>query len=337
MRGDERDRSRRRGLVIAAVAVLLVAGVGGGAWALGLFSAPACTGERLGITVAAQPEAAPALSEAAARFNVEAHRVDGRCVTVRVNAVAPTTYIRDRPRADAWVPESGLWLGVARSAGLGSVAAGGPSVAATPVVLAATRPVESEFRANDLAASWKLLLGREADGLTLARLAGDPSRNMTGTVAMIAVGQLPGGGKRVAKVAGDLRRVGPGDLRALTALEREYRGLAVTTEQAVVAYNDAHRPNPLVAMTPREGTLMLDHPFVVTASDRLRKDAAEAFHAALGSRTAQETLQRRGFRTPKGTFTPDQARRHDLPEDQPKALRLPTRQEIARALSSWRA
>ncbi|GAA2623640.1 substrate-binding domain-containing protein [Actinomadura fulvescens] len=333
---------RRRLPVFLAVGALLAVGVGGGgAWALGAFSQP-CSGAPLEVTIAAQPEIAPALRTVAERFNVESRRVGGRCVRAQITAVAPADYVRtnatkntDARRGDAWIPESSLWLGVARRAGHQEVPVGGPSFATSAVVLATTRPVDAEFRDAGVVPSWRLLLGRKASGISLARRTADPAKDMTGTVAMIALAQVQK--KPVnARVVGDLRRgtdVTP--LNDLAGMERFVRPLAVTSEQAVVAYNDAHRPNPVVALPPREGTLMLDHPFAITTRDTLRHDGAAAFLSALGSRSARETLQRFGFRTPEGAMGAAYAREHGLSETAPRVLRLPTQKEIDQALRSW--
>lgn len=298
---------------------------------------------------------APALSDVAERFNVEEHRVAGQCIDARVKPVSPTGYLGDatlRAGTDAWVPESSLWLDIARDAqDIGEdVPSGWTPVASTPVVLATTRPVEAEFRDADLGSSWELLLKGEAGGFDLARYAPDPAAGMAGAIAMIAIGQVTGDEKLAEDETGDLaealRENAPGRpdesagasttaLADLTGAERLARPLAVTTEQAVVAYNDAHRPNPIVSLMPEEGTLTLDHPYAVTAKDQQRRDAAEAFRAALGTQTALDVLHRAGFRAPDGTLPPAYADEHDLSEDPPPSLRIPTRKQIENALTSW--
>ncbi|MFG2002403.1 substrate-binding domain-containing protein [Spirillospora sp. NPDC048911] len=332
------SRGRRRLPVLLAVGALIAAGVGGGgAWALGAFS-ESCSGAPLEVTIAAQPEIVPALRTIADRFNVESRRVGGRCVRAQITAVRPADYVwssAQRQRSDAWIPESSLWLGVARKAGHTAVPAGAPSFATSAVVLATTRPVEAEFRAARVAPTWQLLLVRKAKGITLARRTTDPAKGMTGTVAMIALGQVQRRSVN-GKLVGELRRgVEVTPLNDLAGMERFVRPLAVTSEQAVVAYNDAHRPNPVVALPPREGTLMLDHPFAITSREPLRHDGAAAFLSALGSRSARETLQRFGFRTPEGAMGTAYAREHGLTEAAPRVLRLPTQQEIDQALRSW--
>ncbi|MGI5323286.1 substrate-binding domain-containing protein [Actinomadura nitritigenes] len=331
-----------------AAALLVVTGVGGGAWALGLLPGPSsCAGGTVRVTVAAQPEMAPALRDVAARFNVEEHRVGGRCVRARVTAVAPAEFARRpelRRRADAWVPESSVWLGAVRDAGDGNVPPGGTPLAATPVVLAMTRPVAEEFAADHVAMSWKLLLKDEADGVALARRAADPAVGTSGMVAMLAVEQVGG---KAGDVARDLRGAAPSPvddasggsaavLAGLTTAGRLDRALTVTTEQAAIAYNGAHRPNPVTPIVPDEGTLMLDHPYAVTARDRRHRDAAAAFGDALGARSARDALQQAGFRAPDGTFGDAYARAHGLSAEPPRALRLPTPKEIDQALSAWK-
>ena len=339
----ETGARRPRWPVIAVAAALAAGALGGGAWALGAFS-ESCGGSELRVRVAAQPELAPALRDVAARFNVESREVGGHCVRADITAVDPADYVRkpaSRQGADAWIPESSLWLGVARSSGLTTMPQVAPSLVVSPIVLATTRPVDAELKDAGVEPAWKLLNDEAADGIALNRRTTAPGTGMTGTLALIALDQVA---KPGADTIRDLRRGVPGDVSAggaaaplagLGTLERFGRPLAVTSEQAVVAYNDAHRPNPVVALAPREGTLTLDHPFVITAPDPLRRDAAAAFFSALGSRSARDSLQRFGFRAPDGTLAETYARRNGVPEALPRLLRWPNPQDVTRAVKTW--
>ncbi|HEX2315760.1 MAG TPA: substrate-binding domain-containing protein [Thermomonospora sp.] len=332
----------RRPRALVAAAVLLAGLGGGGVWASGALS-ESCSGTPLAVTVAAQPEIAPALREIAHRFGTGRPRVAGRCVEVQVTAEGSAETARELGRgesgADAWVPESAIWFTVAKKAGADDavIPPFSPPLAGSPVVLAATRPVGEELKAADVRPSWKLLLAARAGGVDLQRRMLDPAAHTTGTFAMIALDQVADPGDRLVA---DLRRTAPKSAGALlddlTGLERFDRPLAVTSEQAVIAYNQSHRPNPAMVLTPREGTLMLDYPFAIVTQDPRRREAMEGFASALRARSSRVTLQRYGFRAPDGTINRADARRHGIDPAVPRPLKLPTQREIDRAFRSWR-
>lgn len=332
----------RRPRALAALIAVLLAVIGGGAWAYVTLTEP-CPGPPLPVTVAAQPEIAPALRDIADRFGTQHHRVADRCVEVQIVAEGSAKVAADlaagRASADGWVPESAIWFTVARRAGAAeSLLPQVPTaLAGSPVVLATTRPAGRELQAAGVRPSWRLLRSPLAGGMTLARRMLDPSANTSGTFAMIALEQVAGAR---GEFLDELKRTAPKDMEAmleeLTSLERFDRPLVVTTEQAVVAYNETHRPNPAVVLTPREGTLMVDYPMAVIAQEPQRREAVEAFASALRSRATRDTLQRYGFRAPDGTINGGYARRHGLDPDPPRPLRLPTQRQIDRALRSWK-
>ncbi|WP_067821246.1 substrate-binding domain-containing protein [Actinomadura kijaniata] len=334
----EKEAKRRRPVVRAAAVAVAVAAAGGGVWASGAFGS-SCDGSPVEIRIAAQPGLAPALNEIASRFNAEGRRVgEDRCARAVVEPVEPAEYVRAPTGADVWIPESGLWLGAARRKGQRNVPPFGRSIATTPVVLAAPRPVAAELRDADVTASWRLLLRDRAGGLELVRRAVDPARGMAGAVTALGLARATGGQAPPREVTRALLRATPkaGPFDGITAAERFDRHLVAAGEQAVVAYNQAHRPNPLAALAPREGTLLLDHPYTVLTKDWARADAAEAFRSTLGARAALDVLHRGGFRTPEGTFPAAHAQRLGLPAEMPRILRLPTPKEIERAMAPWR-
>ncbi|MCO5969198.1 substrate-binding domain-containing protein [Actinoallomurus soli] len=325
MAATRRD-PRIRLLVVGAV--LLLAGLSAG-WYLLRDRPQACHGKALPVGVVAAPDITPALAAIAARFNVQPHEIGGRCAQIEVEARDPGTVVRslakgDRSDVDAWVPDSSMWLDRARAAGARAVGFGSP-LAASPVVIAAPRAVAAELRDDGIAASWRLL--KNAPLHASVRVL-DPARDAAGvavalaaraTVGRVTAPHAPGPARLYASFAGlqDLRRP-----------------LVAASEQSVVAYNDAHRPNPASVIVPEEGTLLLDHPFVAVSTDPLRAQAVDAFRWALRGRQAVDTFQWYGFRTTDGRLDLRDATRLGLRETLPRILPAPTPAQVAAAMRS---
>ncbi|WP_158566794.1 substrate-binding domain-containing protein [Actinomadura craniellae] len=317
----------RRGPLRAAAALLAVLLAAGAVavWRSGVL-APPCA-DPLTVRVVAHPEIAPALREVAERYTLAENRVRDRCV--RVQVVDGT----EPGKADAWVPESSIWLGRARAAGLAEVPPMAPQIAVTPVVLAVPQRVAAELRRAGGEPGWRLLRDGRAGKVALSRRVLDPARHATGAIAMLALDQT---GEAGGKLVGDLRRGTPATPTALLAgLTGPGRPLLVTTEQAVVAHNRAHPERPAAALLPAEGTLTLDHPFAVLARDPLRREAIAAFEPALRGKPARDALQQAGFRPPDGRFAEGYAARHGLSAEPPALLRFPTQAQLDRAIKAW--
>ena len=75
-----------------------------------------------------------------------------------------------------------------------------------------------------------------------------------------------------------------------------------STEQKIAAYNTATPATPLVALYPSDmGTMMMDYPYAVSSTlDAAHAKAAADFQTLLHSPSAVNTLQKAGFRDPKG-------------------------------------
>ncbi len=332
---------RRPRLLLAVAAVLAVA-AGGGAWGFRALTEP-CPGAPLPVTVVAQPEIVPALRDIGDRFGTQRHRVQDRCVEVRVvaeeSAATAAALAGRRVRADAWVPSSSVWFTVALDAGADPSVVpeqAGP-LAGSAVVLATTRAAWEELRRAGAEPSWRLLRSGRVEGVRVARRMPDPASHATGMFAMIALDRQGGVGDRLVR---ELRDAAPEKGRSvldeLLTAERFARPLVVTSEQAVVAHNRRNEPNPAVVLMPREGTLMLEYPFTGLTKDPVRLQAVDAFASALRSRAARQTFQRYGFRAPDGTLIGTYASRHGLRETPPRALELPTQDDVLDAHASWR-
>ncbi|MCO5998724.1 substrate-binding domain-containing protein [Actinoallomurus rhizosphaericola] len=325
MAATRRD-PRIRLLVVGAV--LLLAGLSAG-WYLLRDRPQACHGRALPVGVVAAPDITPALAAIAARFNVQPHEIGGRCAQIEVEARDPGTVARalakgDRSDVDAWVPDSSMWLDRARAAGARTVGFGSP-LAASPVVIAAPRAVAAELRDDGIAASWRLL---ENAPLHASVRVLDPARDAAGAAVALAVRATIG--HVTAPHAPDPARL----YASFAGLQDLRRPLVAASEQSVVAYNDAHRPNPASVIVPEEGTLLLDHPFVAVSTDPLRAQAVDAFRWALRGRQAVDTFQWYGFRATDGRLDLRDATRLGLRETLPKVLPAPTPAQVASAMRS---
>ena len=323
MTGDgRRGHPRVRLLVIGAV--LLALGVSGGLYLLR--DRPRdCGGAPLPITVAAAPDIAPALTEVAERFDLQTHEAAGGCVRVTVAVRDPAQVARPvkngRIGADAWVPDSSMWLSRAADAGIGPIGTANP-LATTPVVIAAPRAVAAELRRRKVAESWRLLRRPPLRALVRAL---DPARNAAGAATTIAAHEVIG--------STDVPRA-PDTRRLFAAFGGLRRPLVVATEQSVIAYNAAHLPNPAEVILPAEGTILLDHPLTTTTADPRRAEAVDAFRWALRAQQAADTFQRYGFRGPDARFTGPYAAWLGLRPSLPRVLPEPTEAEIAAAMST---
>jgi extracellular solute-binding protein len=318
-------RDPRVRLLIAG-AVLLVVGLSAGAYLL-RDRPQTCQGKTLQISVVAAPDITPALGDIAARFNVQPHEIGGMCARITMDMRDPAAVVRSLKNgesldADAWVPDSSMWLKPAEAAGARTLATGTP-VAATPVVIAVPRAVAGELRDARTAASWRLL--KKAPLRASVRTL-DPARNAAG--AAVALATRATIGPVTVQRAPDPDRL----YAAFAGLPDLRRPLVAATEQSVVAYNDTHRPNPATVLVPEEGTLLLDHPLVAVAADPLRAQAVDAFRWALQARPAIDTLQRYGFRTADGRLDARDATRLGLRETLPKILPNPTQAQITAAM-----
>ncbi|HEY7606017.1 MAG TPA: substrate-binding domain-containing protein [Actinomycetes bacterium] len=98
---------------------------------------------------------------------------------------------------------------------------------------------------------------------------------------------------------------------------------------------------PLVAVYPKEGTLVADHPWVVLRApwvDETKQRAASGFLDYLQSEPIQTRFQEAGFRTSEGRAGPQLSEDNGLLPDQPaRVLAPPAPKVVAAALQSWNA
>ncbi|QYJ04334.1 substrate-binding and VWA domain-containing protein [Nocardioides panacisoli] len=208
---------------------------------------------------------------------------DAGCDGVTVTA-APTQRVLARLRTgvgvpDLWVPDSSLWVPGAGEAATVAL----ESVATTPVVLVAGR--------GDPPGTWQRAV--KSPRFTAA----DPLASTASVVALYA-GAADSEEALATLAQGAASPEGDEDPVAAVAGSRSLT--AVSEQQWLAAAPD------LTAAVPRRGTVLLDHPLVVTAGEERRDeatDAADALTEVLTADAATRTLSGMGFRGADGAPT----------------------------------
>ena len=223
---------------------------------------------------------------------------------------------------DVWIPDSSMWLDVAHGHGVKTLAAGAAPIATSPLVIGMPKPVADAngwpakpFGWSDVVANFK--------SNKLQTAVADPTTSGPGLAAitMLRGVVLGPAGADKAKQAQALQNLTLvyrvmsttvsssmssllADLPTKGATAAGSGGIAAfpTTEQKVAAYDTASPSTPLVALYPADaGTVMMDYPYTVSSNlDAAHAKAAADFQALLHSASAVNTLQKAGFRDPRG-------------------------------------
>jgi len=327
-RKHRRRRVRTKALVLLAVTASLLLFVGRGtAQVLATFS---CSDHPVLLHVAASPDIAPAIDQIANAFTREHRQVDGRCVTVQVDAVPSSVAtgvvdgqhpVPGQGAIDAWIPDSSLWVDEARGFAVGAqtVQPAGFSVARSPLML--VMPAAAAARTAAFAgAGWRLLLPRAAGGPAVPRALRvdlpDPAQSAVGLAALIEVTRLlgpdPAGQVNFTKFVYSCSVTpsfdNPASLASFVsqaAPPLDGMPVTVASEQAVIAYDEANPRHPLAARypggsSPLLGSPELDYPYVLTTDNPIQLDAAGAFGQMLRGRYAAAVIRYAGFRSGDG-------------------------------------
>ncbi|RKS78750.1 extracellular solute-binding protein [Actinomadura pelletieri DSM 43383] len=301
-----RSNASRRDRISVAAAIALGAGLvlGGGGWAL-IANGEECDSGRASLVVKADPAIAPAASAIAAR------RQTGRCVAVRVvpadSAGTATALAAGRGVPDVWIPDSELWLDLARGGPSGRTILGrSTSVAVSPLLFAVppTDPPQSR--------TWAELLPNEADdgpepGHDVQIRIPDPTRTSVGMASLLALQSSIGkeqGFSALRRFADTLRTVEilePGQDPATTL--NASAQVAIVSEQQAFGWTAAGRTEPPTTVYPAAGTPALDFPFTVTTADLGKQRRADEFLRALRAPAGVAELNRRGLRSATGGGT----------------------------------
>lgn len=311
-------------------------------------------GETRYLRVSATQNLAPILREAATEFNGERPSYDGDCVYAQVDEIAPhriMTAIAGGPgdstiAPDVWVPESSAWVELARvsAGGTHSITTDPPSLASSPVVLAAPEGTEGMPDPGDT--SWTLVLPGERDPDRPLVMV-DPNRGADGMTVMHAVRRHLGSGDAADTAMTDFVRdvqtnsaFGEIDLRSFfPGADRQGRvdPVVVVPEQAVVSYNST-RPESapeLVAHYPSEGTVGLDYPYVTTTDTPSLREAADDLYEVLKDDSYRDRLRELGFRDPDGSAPTALASRPGVIAEEPATHEDLTGDALLASVTDW--
>ncbi|MFC4586495.1 substrate-binding and VWA domain-containing protein [Sphaerisporangium corydalis] len=350
-----RRTGRRRGAAAAVIAVVLVAAV----LVVAVRSGGGCSSrDPVLVGVDAAVDIAPVAMEAAERFNATKAAVDGRCVLVQVTEQSPApvlrTLIGDRAgvlagRPDAWIADSSAWIRLARKQGAPSLASEETVVATSPLVFATRRSLAQRFATKKTEMSWEMVFPATARGRLqptkdepdVVRIP-DPSVAGAGIATVAAARDIAGtGAKGDKELTAFVRMAQAGsapDYRSMLAAVDDHsfwqRPVVVVPEQSVWLHDRTPSPDPVTALTPKEGTIVLDYPYVVTAADPADAAGARLFGGWLTTPEVRAAVRRGGFRLPDGRQAPDGGG-PEIPPGQPRPRPSITPGVIDEALDAW--
>ncbi|MEV3923206.1 substrate-binding domain-containing protein [Actinomadura coerulea] len=372
--GYEYGRRRRKrsataliGPMAGAVGLALLLGVGVYAFAE---SGGGCSGDgALNLSVAAANDIAPVVEKAAGRFNDGKHEVDGKCVKAAVKRTEPfsvTTLLSgqavadDRP--DVWIPDSSLWISLARTEGdngdKSGIVSTKTSLATSPIVVGLPRTLAVELKKQGITASpsWDNLLkaaGGVAGGAvtknqmipagSVRLVVPDPMRNAAGMGSLMVTSTLLANDpNRDSIFTGIVRTVRESTVPNVKAEFEHFRKdrtgkqpISLSSEQSLYAYNRSRPAEPAVALYPIEGTLSMDYPFTVTAKGDSQRKAARLLEQAMRTEATRKDVLDAGFRTTDGKAPPGFGDAAGVSPSRPRQLPAPSSEDVAKVMQAW--
>lgn len=350
---NQRGRPRRVSIVIGlsalagVIACTLLVAFGAEA----VVSRASCTDHPVVVKLAAAPDIAPALSHVAKYFNAQHNNVQGHCAVVRVSSaqssVAATEISGNEPAStpafDAWVPDSSLWVNVARSFPVGTqlVQQTGLTVARSPLMIVMPRSVAAQVPAYGSTVGWQFLLpqrvGGPSTGLGLHVEFPDPAHSSAGLATLIQLQSLLGTGSTALAGFTDfvLNAQVTSGTQSLTSLASLQRPVTIASEQSIAQFDRAHpAADALSGRYPVQGTPELNYPYVLTSTNQLERKAGLEFGKALKSSYATSYVQYLGFRSAAGT-APSWIGQYGLDTGQPKLAAAPATGQAETSLQAW--
>jgi hypothetical protein len=243
---------------------------------------------------------------------------------------------------DIWLPDSRLWLDVARRTPIGVARLTGqfPTVARTPVVVAVRGDdVVREVHWSATAAPISSLLSR-AGSQSVALT--DPTADTAGLATLLEVGASAPSGDAPGVIADFARRVrAPGAGSPLDDVAAGRLSAAPSTERDVLAYDRDASGGATVAAYAGAGPATADVPLVVFASDAgggpgtALDDAAQQLTRALLGGPGQAALRAAGFRDRSGRLAAMYQPVRPLTADGLPAATAPAGDQVRAVVDSW--
>jgi hypothetical protein len=314
--------------LLVAIAVVISAVLMAGLTAQAVMARTNCNDRPLVLNVAVSPDIAPAIQRVGQLFNKQSHVADGRCVITQISPEDPATVasvVDGQATSDAWIPDSSLWVDVARSYPLGAqqVQTTGITAARSPLMIVMPAAAAAQVPAFNNNVGWNFLVPTTAGGPPGAQQVRvelpDPTQSAAGLAALVEVGRLRG---------------------TLSAPPLDAHPVTVTTEQAVVSYDALHQNQPLAARYPTGGSAALgapelNYPFVITSTKAAEQTAADEFGKLLQQSYTAQLVRYYGFRSANGVTGTLPAR--DGIAQQPLQLApAAAPSEAQTALAAWR-
>lgn len=307
-------RTRKR-ILLPLLAIALAAALGAATWVAMARSEPGC--EPVRVVVAASPDIAPAVTEAARALDLACVAFD---VQSRESHQVAAELTGTAPRPQAWIPSSTLFL--RKAAG---VPLSGPSIASSPVVLAVAEPIARALGWPLESLTWPEVLGHPG----IAAGMPDPGRDPAGVSALVAL-------REVAKDASDPAAAYVASLRKFSATTS---GATVfpAAENAVLRHNSGLLEGETASVAVYSPAApALDYPFaeVEGATAQQGKAVAELkrtlLHgAAIGP---QSELRAPGVQALRLGETDQRVEAQGQ-----RSAEIPAAAEVAKALSQWAA
>jgi hypothetical protein len=321
------------------VGLLLVIAVGISAVVMGTLSAQAvmaraqCNNHPLVLNVAVSDDIAPAIQRVGQLFNKQNHVAAGRCVEVQVSQAEPAAVASvvdgqtsggGLPSYDAWIPDSTLWVDVARTFAIGAqrVQPTGITVARSPLMMVMPPTAAAQVSAYNNTVGWNFLLPTQVGGPLSTQQVRlnlpDPTQSAVGLATLVEMKRLLGNGASaradltdfVLQAQSSNQFDDPASLAAFNSLANpplDAHPVTVTTEQAVIGYDAAHPGQPLDARYPTAqgkasqlGDPELNYPYVVTSAQKAMQQAASEFGKMLQQGYAAGLVRYYGFRSANG-------------------------------------